>query len=124
MWCHKQSGNQVTLEDVLADEDRWEIEPAELRQLLDQREDAPFVLVDCREEEEHAAESIGGDILMPLSNFPSEVVARLEGEPSPIMVYCHLGMRSLQAVQYLRSKGHRQAYSLRGGMEAWQRVGS
>ena len=109
----------MTLDDVLADEDRWEILPAELRQLLDQREEAPFVLVDCREEEEHAAESIGGDILMPLSRFPAEVTARLNQDEMPIVVYCHLGMRSLQAVQFLRTKGHRQSYSLHGGIDAW-----
>ncbi|MGY8686154.1 MAG: hypothetical protein ACKVHP_00200, partial [Verrucomicrobiales bacterium] len=51
----------VTLNDLLADQERWEIEPSELRQLLEQREDTPFLLVDCREEEEHASESIGGD---------------------------------------------------------------
>jgi rhodanese-related sulfurtransferase len=112
----------VTLNDLLADQERWEIEPSELRQLLEQREDTPFLLVDCREEEEHASESIGGDLLMPLSNFAAEVSLHLEDEERPIVVYCHLGMRSLNATQYLRAKGHPQTYSLRGGIEAWQRA--
>lgn len=110
-----------TLGDLLEDADRWELEPSELKALLAERHEAPFWLIDCRESDEHAEVSIGGDVLMPLSEFPSQVALHLNDQPAetPLMVYCHLGMRSLQAVQFLRAKGFEKAYSLRGGIDAW-----
>ena len=109
------------LHEVIADEDRWEIDPSDLRALLDCRDEAPFLLIDCREADEHAEWKIGGDILMPLSIFPSEVATHLEKETLPLVVYCHHGMRSLQAAQYLRVQGHAKTYSLRGGIDAWEK---
>ena len=109
----------MKLQELIADKDRWEIDSSELRALLDGREEAPFLLIDCREPDEHAEWRIGGDLLMPLSNFPSEVATHLEKETLPIVVYCHHGMRSLQAAQYLRVRGHAETYSLRGGIDAW-----
>ena len=111
----------MTLRELLADEDRWELDPGELRELLQQRSEAPFWLIDCREEEEHAAWRIGDDVLMPLSDFPAQVHRRLQSEEasSPIIVYCHHGMRSLQAAQYLRARGFENSFSLRGGIDAW-----
>lgn len=120
----------MTLDELVQDGARWELEPSELRDLLEGREQAPFLLVDCREEDEHAAWRIGGEVLMPLSDFPSQVAQRLTipeepfSSPTPIVVYCHLGMRSLQAVQFLRVKGFEKAYSLRGGIEAWGALSS
>ncbi len=118
----------MTLLELVGDPERWEIDPCELRDLLDEREGAPFWLIDCREREEHVEWGLGGERWMPLSNFPAEVRERLpdpaSGEAAlPAIVYCHHGMRSLQATQFLRSKGHVQAYSLRGGIDAWARSG-
>lgn len=112
----------MKLSELVADKDRWEIDPCDLRALLDLREEAPFLLIDCREADEHEAWKIGGDVLMPLSNFPSEVATHLEDESLPIVVYCHHGMRSLQAVQYLRDRGHAETYSLSGGIDAWSKA--
>ena len=109
------------LHELIADEDRREIDPSDLRALLDCRDEAPFLLIDCREADEHAEWKIGGDILMPLSIFPSEVATHLEKETLPLVVYCHHGMRSLQAAQYLRVQGHAKTYSLRGGIDAWEK---
>ena len=111
----------MKLRDLITDEERWEIEPSDLRALLDHREEAPFLLIDCRESDEHADWRIGGDILMPLSNFPSEVATHLDNETLPLIVYCHHGIRSLQATQYLRVQGHAKTFSLRGGIDAWDR---
>lgn len=109
----------ATLRQIIADAERWELEPDELRDLLQRREEAPFLLIDCREEDEHVAGRIGEDLLMPLSRFSQEVTEHMTGEPPPMVVYCQHGVRSLQAVQYLRAKGFGLAYSLRGGLEAW-----
>ena len=112
----------MQLHDLITDEDRWEISCEELRDLLECRETAPFTFIDCREADEHAEWRIGGEILMPLTSFASEVSQHLEGVQGPIIVYCHHGMRSLHATQYLRAKGHAKTYSLHGGIDAWARM--
>ncbi len=98
-----------------------EVEPSEIKQLLDSGGEEPgFRLVDCREEDEFALCRIEGGELIPLSVFAEQATARLgEARGEPIVVYCHHGMRSLQATQFLRAKGFEETFSLRGGIDLW-----
>lgn len=97
-----------------------EISPAELSALL---ADDPTALrlIDCREEDEFAICRIAGAELLPLSRFGAEALTRLGGEERPIVVYCHHGMRSLQATMHLRARGLAQVWSLAGGIDLWSR---
>ena len=83
------------------------------------RAGGPFVLVDCREPDEHAIAHIAGARLIPLS----ELVARLaELEPfrdRELAVHCHHGGRSLKAARWLREQGFSRASSMAGGIDAW-----
>ena len=36
-----------------------------------------------------------------------------------IVVYCHTGVRSAQAVRFLNSLGFKKAKNLKGGISAW-----
>jgi adenylyltransferase/sulfurtransferase len=36
-----------------------------------------------------------------------------------IVVYCHTGMRSAQAVRFLNGLGFKKAKNLKGGIRAW-----
>jgi adenylyltransferase/sulfurtransferase len=95
-----------------------EVSPAELKAALD-RAPGSFRLVDCREPDETAIATLPGAIVLPLSTFP-EAADRLLGNPdTPVVVYCHHGMRSAHATYFLRSRGLRSTFSLRGGTEAW-----
>jgi len=38
-----------------------------------------------------------------------------------VVVYCHHGVRSLRAVNFLRAMGVDNAFSMRGGIEEWSR---
>jgi len=78
-----------------------------------------FVLIDCREEDEHAFCSLPGDRLVPLSRFVPAIEGALPEQGIPVIVYCHHGMRSGQAAHYLRSKGRALTFSLRGGIDLW-----
>ncbi len=40
-----------------------------------------------------------------------------------VVVYCHTGLRSLQAARFLRSQGLTRVWSLLGGIDAWSREG-
>lgn len=112
---------------MLPAEDSWEIGAAETAALL--RSDPGAIrLIDCREEDEFAICRIEGADLVPLSRFAEESARKLPppgendgeaGDPRPIVVYCHHGMRSLSATRFLRQRGHRRVWSLHGGIDAW-----
>lgn len=76
---------------------------------------SPPQLVDCREPWEHDFCHIGG-ALLPLG----EVVERAnELDPGrPVLVYCHAGVRSINAAVLLEREGF-DTMSMRGGIDAW-----
>lgn len=95
----------------------WEIECREVKALLDGGQ--PFLLLDCREADEHAQVRIDKARLLPMS----EMVDRLqEIEPfreAPVVVYCHHGGRSLRVTQWLRQSGFANVRSMSGGIDRW-----
>ena len=101
-----------------------ELSPAELHALTAAasatgEDGAGFKLIDCREPDEFAINSLPGAELIPLSTFPESVAQFLDDPATPVVVYCHHGMRSAHATHYLRSRGLRHSFSLRGGIDAW-----
>ncbi len=95
-----------------------EISLAEAAGLLDERP-AGLLLIDVREPDEFAICRIEGAELMPLSAFGETAKARFAGSSERVLVYCHHGMRSLRAVEYLRSLGCENAQSIAQGIEGW-----
>ena len=75
------------------------------------------VFLDVREAEEVALCSISNSLHISLGELPN----RYNHLPkdSPLVVYCHHGMRSMQAVQFLKNKGFDHAINLSGGIHAW-----
>ena len=95
----------------------WEIHPAELKKLLDAQAD--FFLLDVRRESEWNTARLEPATLIPLHELQSRL-AELDSQRSrPMIVLCHHGVRSLRAVQYLRSLGFPDSRSLAGGIEAY-----
>jgi adenylyltransferase/sulfurtransferase len=74
------------------------------------------LLLDVREDWERETVNIGG-IHIPLG----EIADRFNELPinSELIVYCHHGIRSLNAVQFLRQKGYKKTSSLQGGIHEW-----
>ncbi len=96
--------------------DAWEITPLELQRRLDLGE--PLVLVDVREPWEANISSIAGSLLLPLN----ELQYRAEEELDPldeIVLYCHHGVRSMEAAMVLWNLGYEQVKSLAGGVDRW-----
>jgi rhodanese-related sulfurtransferase len=82
------------------------------------REKNPSIqFVDVREPEEVEIGHIKGALHIPLSLIPYN----LENIPQKetLIVYCHHGMRSLKAVEYLKAKGFDAAVNLAGGIHEW-----
>lgn len=92
-----------------------EITARELRETFEQ--ERPVTILDVREPHEHEIVHLPGSRHIPLRELP----ARL-GELDPrsdLVVLCHHGARSLQAVELLRGAGFSHARSLAGGIDAW-----
>lgn len=91
-----------------------EITATELQQLLS--DENPPTLIDVREDGEAAICAIEGSVLIPMSELPS----RLQEIPQdrPVVLYCHHGMRSMMAGQWLARNGY-DALSLAGGIDRW-----
>jgi len=80
-------------------------------------------LIDCREEDELAICQIRGNEWIPLGLFSGVKEILATGNERGVVVYCHHGVRSLRAVNFLRVMGVQNAFSMSGGIEAWsQRV--
>jgi rhodanese-related sulfurtransferase len=93
-----------------------EITPAEVVAM--QEKNAPVTLVDVREIWEWEYNRIEGARHLPMG----EIEARHQTELSPaeeIVLYCHTGMRSLQAAVWLRQMGYANVRSLAGGINRW-----
>jgi rhodanese-related sulfurtransferase len=83
------------------------------------RSDTPLLVIDCRELNEYSFCRIEGSTLVPLSNFMGTAEAEFARQDTPAIIYCHHGVRSLNAVFYLREQGFTHTYSMRGGIDAW-----
>jgi len=92
-----------------------EMSPHELKRRMDSGE--RFELIDVREPFEYEIARIDGAKLMPLGEI-SERLGELSGEQT-IVVHCHSGMRSAQAVRLLQQRGFANVYNLEGGIDAW-----
>jgi len=91
-----------------------EVSPEELKQMLERGE---VQLIDVREPFEWEICHIEGAKLIPLGQLPSRIH---ELDPAKtIVVYCHSGYRSAQAVKLLRELGLRKTYNLAGGIDAY-----
>src|SRR5438067_6443225 len=92
-----------------------EMSPHQLKRKIDAGE--PFELIDVREPFEYEIARIDGAKLIPLGEI-SERLNELSGE-RPIVVHCHTGKRSAQAVRLLQQRGFANVYNLEGGIDAW-----
>lgn len=75
-----------------------------------------FNLLDVRRDDEREICSLGG-FHIPLHELEARF-NELPHDKLPLIVYCHHGVRSLYATQFLKFHGH-DALSLRGGIDAW-----
>ena len=76
-----------------------------------------LLLVDVREQWEYDLSTIPGAKLIPLGTLPANLNALLDADE--VICYCHHGMRSLDAVVWLRQQGVENAKSMAGGIERW-----
>lgn len=87
---------------------------SKVKQWLDQGK--TIHLLDVRTPEESNLASLGG-VLLPLAELENRI-HELDPSKRPWVVYCHHGVRSEYAAQFLKMRGF-DALSLVGGIEKW-----
>lgn len=87
--------------------------------LVGQRSD--LFLLDVRTLGEYQQARLAGARLIPID----QMISRLAEVPKdrPILVYCAVGSRSSQVVNYLARQGYPELYNLDGGIYSWAQQG-
>jgi rhodanese-related sulfurtransferase len=102
------------LEDADQIDRRAQVSPGEVAAALGS--DDPPRLIDVRPSAEWQLARIQGATLM--TEALAEVMMRWPKD-TPIVFYCHLGQRSLDAASYFAGHGFTDLRSMTGGIEAW-----
>jgi rhodanese-related sulfurtransferase len=92
------------------------ITPLDLQEKINNKED--ILLIDVREDFEHADFNIGGT-LIPMNT----VFENIDTIPKdkPVVLYCAKGIRSAMVIQRLEEKyGYTNLINLSGGMYGWR----
>lgn len=96
-----------------------EVSPTDVSYLMGRPGERNFRLIDCREESEWHVCHLPDAQLVPLSRFGELAPQVFANTQEHLIIYCHHGMRSLRAAQWLREYGFVHAQSMRGGIDAW-----
>lgn len=104
---HEEDGNERSMDDV---------EPTVVAERL--RRGDKLVLLDIREPWEASLARIGDSHLLPMNELPAALDTL--NPDQELVVYCHHGVRSSLACEWLRVQGFR-ARSLAGGIDRWSR---
>lgn len=89
----------------------------------------PITLLDVREPFERAIATIPitenvREIAIPMREIAAhlaELRSMMASSTGPLVVYCHHGVRSLMAAQWLAAQGLSNVYNLAGGIDAYSR---
>ncbi len=93
------------------------IQPQSLKRLIDNGHD--IILLDVREAWEYEIVHLKDAKQISLGELPQQ--ASLLNPYAEIVIYCHKGMRSLDAVYLLQQLGFKRVKSLVGGIDRWAR---
>lgn len=94
-----------------------EIDCRRVKEKLDAGE--AFVLLDCRERDEHEVAQLDEARLLPMSELQERVVELDDCREREIVVHCHHGVRSQQVAAWLRQQGFADVKSMVGGIDRW-----
>lgn len=102
-----------------ADAPKAELSPEEFKRAI---ETGKYQLVDVRTPAEFASGHIANSVNIDWTANGYEAAFAAIKPDTPVLLYCHSGGRSEQALEHLIGKGYR-AQHLIGGISAWQKAG-
>jgi rhodanese-related sulfurtransferase len=76
-------------------------------------------LLDVRQPEEHAFVALPNSTLIPLGELPARADEIENWKDDEVVVYCHHGIRSANAIAQLRAIGFKNLHNLSGGIDRW-----
>ena len=78
-----------------------------------------FLLLDCRNPDEHQTVNIPAARLIPMNELPDRVSELEPFRNQEIVVHCHHGGRSLRVTHWLRQQGFEKVFNMTGGIDQW-----
>lgn len=113
--CEQQHGK---LGALLSSVKSYSVEQVQQLLAQDQNKNQNTIeLIDVRELAEREQDHIGG-VHNPMSNFDINLIPRNK----PLIIYCHLGIRSRSVAEYLVQLGYQDVANLEGGITAWRKI--
>ena len=97
----------------------WQLGAKELAEWI--KSGNPPRLLDVRELEEHEFTHLPDARLIPVGQIPFRLAELADWKDEDVVVYCHHGIRSHHAVEFLRKAGFTRLRNLAGGIDAWSR---
>lgn len=94
-----------------------EIPVQEVKRLLD--DEADFLLLDCREQNEFDFVRIAGSRLIPMSQIQQRVGELDDHRDKHVVVHCHHGGRSREVTMWMRGLGFGRVQNMTGGIDEW-----
>jgi len=93
------------------------LSPIELAERL--QTGSPPHLLDVREVDEHQFVALPNSKLIPLRELPDRFSEIESWKDEEIVVYCHHGIRSQHAIDWMRQQGFSKLRNLTGGIDHW-----
>lgn len=98
-----------------------EVDPAEVKAILDRGDDADAVLIDVREQQEWDESHIAGAKHVPRGYLEQRIVRAAPDLEQRVIVYCAAGARSAIAAKTLIDElGYKRVESMAGGITLWK----
>ncbi len=92
-----------------------EFTPLEILQEMEKRRD--MMMIDVREPVEVKICHIENARHIPMGEIPAKIDELPKDKD--LVVFCHMGVRSKQVMNYLRKNGFTRVYNLKGGIDRW-----
>ena len=95
----------------------FEVSPEQLKKKINAGEE--MLILDVRDLEEYSIANIEGAKLVPLGSLPQRLDKLAAWRDRLVVVYCHVGQRSIEAMEILQDAGFKELKMLAGGIDAW-----
>ena len=79
----------------------------------------PVYFVDVRQPWEHEIAALPNSVVLPLDELMNRLGELQPADGALVVVYCHHGIRSQLAAEFLSRQGFKRIRNLVGGIDAW-----
>lgn len=117
--CSSSTSTSTAATPVQETQAITKVDPATAESLVKQG----VTVLDVRTPEEYATGHIAGAVNVNWEGADFAAQVKQLDPAKPVLVYCHSGNRSGQAVQVMEQEGFQRIFDLGGGVLAWNAAG-